>query len=383
MNHAIDRNTLVKAIDTILPATAKVDVIEESTMFCFRSGTINAFDSGFMAASAKIDTDIEGMVQAKEFVKLIKSSKGHFIKMDIVGDRFNFKSDDGMKGSLRGYPNTEYHDSINLWDSSIRWQQCPEELSEAIGLVSFNFSWGLTGIIVSGEHAAAMENDPIRVCRYRLPSPSPFDMALHATAPNIFRKLKGERLLGSAKFKLSHIHEGNSYKQDGVIFDYGDLRVWCSDAVYWGEKISCKELFPKITKAFDEGRIENLSVLSNNVKKIVDKIRLIAKLDRKVGIDYDEEMTVRFDTDGIYFECETEGGAIRENLPINTFRPLTPMTLTTIPAYFAQAAQQGGLMGVKVDENNDPYALYFKDDKLEYVISAIAPDDNSQEKEEK
>jgi hypothetical protein len=383
MNHAIDRRTLVKTIDTILPATAKVDVIEECTRFCFRSGTINAYDSGFMAASMKIDTDIEGMVQAKEFVKLIKSSKGHFVEMDIVGDKFNFESDDGMKGSLRGYPNTAYHDSINLWDSSIRWQQCPEELSEAIWLVSFNASLRLTGIIVSDGYVAATENQRNRLCRYKLSSPSPFDMALHSAAPEIFSKLKGERLLGSAKFKLSHTHEGDSYKQDGTIFDYGDLRVWCSDADYRGEKISHKKLFPKINKAFEEGKIVNLSVLPNSVKKIIDKIRLIAKLDRKVGVDYDEEMTVRFDTDRIYFECETEGGAIREDLPINTFRPLKPMTLIAIPAYFAQAAQQGGLMGVKVDENNDPYALYFKDDKLEYVISAIAPDDNSQEKEEK
>jgi len=383
MNHAMDRNKLVKAIDTILPATAKVDVIEESTMFSFRSGTINAYDGGFRAASAKIDTDIEGMVRAKDFVKLIKSSKGHFVKMDIVGDRFNFESDDGMGGFLCGYPNTEYHKSINLWESNIQWQQCPEELTEAIWLVSFNFSWGLIGIIVSGEHVAAMENDRIRLRRYRLPSPAPFDMSLHATAPNIFGKLKGERLLGAAKFKLSHIHEGDSYEQDGVIFDYGDLRVWCSEAIYWGKKISCKELFPKITKALEEGRIENLSVLPNNVKKILDEIRVIAKLDRNVAVDCDEEMTVRFDKDRIYIECETEGGAIRENLPIKTFRPLTLMTLTTIPAYFAQAAQQGGLMGVKIDENNDPYALYFKDDKLEHLVGASVRDNNNQEKEEK
>lgn len=386
MNHAIDRKTLVKTIDTILPATAKVDVIEESTMFCFRSGTINAYDGGSMAASVKIDTDIEGMVPAKDFVKLIKSSKGHFVEMEIVGDSFNFESDDGMNGSLKCFQNPEYHESVNLWDSNIQWQPCSEELSEAIWLVSFNASMGLLGIFASGNYVVSIQRDHSRVCRYRLSSPVPFDIELIAHSPELFIKLRNNKLLKVAKLRLPCSLKDGGSELEGYAFDYGNLRIWChvaKDFLNPDKKDFCEEVFPKINKAFEEGKIENLAVLPNSVKKIVDPIRVIAQLDRKVAVDYDEEMTVRFDTDGIYFECETEGGAIRENLPINTFRPLTPMTLTTIPSYFAQAPQQGGLMGVKVDENNDPYALYFKDDKLEYVISAIAADDKSQEKEEK
>jgi hypothetical protein len=385
MNHAIDRNTLVKVIDTILPATGRVPITEEWSVFYIRPGTINANDGGFAAASAKIDTDIEGLVPANDFVKLIKSSKGRFVEMNFSGDRLNYQFEDGMKGSLNCFQCTEYHESIDLWDSNIQWHSCPEELSEAIWLVSFNASRDLLGIFVSADYVVSIQRDHYRACRYKLSSPAPFDMELIATSPELFKNLRNKKLLKVAKLRLAFSPKDGDSELEGYAFDYGDLRIWChvaKDFAFPDKKIICGKEFPKINRAFSKGRMENLFVLPQEIKKVIERAMVIAKLDKKAYLDYERSIIIRTEKDIITFQCDTEGGTFYEELSIKTFSPIVPMSLITIPAYFAQAAKQGGLMGIKVDENNTPFALYFKDEKLEHFIDTLAPD-NNQEKEEK
>ncbi|MDB4442247.1 hypothetical protein N9219_02380 [bacterium] len=375
LNHPIDRKVLVKVVDTLLGAIARNSYFKELVMFCIRSGTINAYDGGFVAASAKIDTDIEGLVPANDFVKLVKSSNGRFVDMNFSGDRLDLQFDDGMKISLNGSQNTEYHERFNLWDSSIQWHACPEELSNAIWQASYNASSSLLGIFASGDYVVAMEHSRDRACRYKLPSPVPFLIGLNAAAPILFDKLRNLRLLRVAKFQISYSTEDGVRHNDGYAFDYGDLRVWCCDAYYPHGYSDWEKVPIEINDRFSKGGMENLFVLPNGVKKIISKIRVITRLDKKAIMDIDESFTISIEEGKIIFSGATEGGTIHEELSIDTFRPLVPMTLITVPSYLAVAAKKGGLLGVKLDENNTPFAIYLKDDKLEHLIGLINPED--------
>jgi hypothetical protein len=196
-------------------------------------------------------------------------------------------------------------------------------------------------------------SDEYLISRCRLPSSAPFDLGVHHSIRDVFDRLKNKKLLRIAEHPFPH--GGNAIK--GVVFDFGDIRVL-------GREQGSQDLVPLISKEF-EIPVEALVKLPRQIKKTVELIRKIAKKGK--DIPSDESMVVTLEKNRLVLECENEGRRIRRDVPIETYRPLRPISFTTVPLYFKEAATASGMLGYKKDSKNG-YVAYFRNRTSEHLV---------------
>lgn len=152
------KRPLIEVFTSLFPAVSKRDIIEALAMFSIRAGTVTAFDSESMAASAKVNVSFEALVPAHHIMDSLELSENpDFMFSNGVltllsnGDPLDHIS---CPLSIGKFPN------INLWDSKIEFQECTDEIIEAICLVSREASTDMTnpdpiGVHVSGHYVGA------------------------------------------------------------------------------------------------------------------------------------------------------------------------------------------------------------------------------------
>jgi hypothetical protein len=217
-----NKQALSKEIgDVSLPGTGNI---------CYRAGTVNSFREGLAVSRQsrigflEMVLDIDSLRKSfrlgtQEYIRVKKGKLGIVVKL-WPRNRI-----------LLYWKPVDYFPKFDLWDPGIEFHRCPSNLVEGIiyieALMPFDDmdSWVYQGYHVDGNYVCEVDYDTCS--RFRLQSSVPFRMTL---APMGLKRL-GPRL------KNRKLREVATYVVDdvgpGVIFDFGDLRIWNADLFHY------------------------------------------------------------------------------------------------------------------------------------------------------
>jgi hypothetical protein len=210
----VKRAALAKEIDIVtIPGADKV---------YFRSGTINSCAKGLAVSLKSKINFFEGPMRTFLLKDCFKNRGNDYIRMGMYKGCLSFRlwHRPGNEIVLFGPP--DYLQEFDLWDPKIEWRRCPEDLLEGIAYIENSLGKGAAGsddrIHIDGNYVGRV-GDTSR-SRLKLLYRVPFSMILPPAGIGRMRsRLKGKRLRRIAKYVI--LEEG-----PGVIFDYGDLRIW-------------------------------------------------------------------------------------------------------------------------------------------------------------
>jgi hypothetical protein len=191
--------------------------------------------------------------------------------------------------------------------------------------------------------------DSYRVCRYRLPSPVLFDFVINRQSVEVLKWFEKERLLGVARVK-------DKMECDGVVFDFGNARVFCQ----------CLEDTWSLEKMEERGEFVgfyNLVRLPEAAKQTVQRIVEVSREDKRNRDDPFMEMGIG--EGKIYFKYGSENIGISEEHSLEMYKPLPFAHFIVPPHYIDLILMRAQWMGYKAGVNR----LYFKDEKCEYVVA--------------
>jgi len=158
---------------------------------------------------------------------------------------------------------------LDLWDRQIKWLDCPSELIAGIEMVrpfaALRDSNPVLRSVQIGSMFVVGANN-FSLCRYKLPSSVPFAFNLPSYSSKPLLEFKGERQLRIARHHISNT------AGDGVLFDFGNLRV-CS------RMVDGQQLIDKVNEYFNN--YDNLTELIQVPLKVNKMLRRAIKATKK------------------------------------------------------------------------------------------------------
>lgn len=364
------RTDRLKSFTDLIPTFHMLD----QEKYCFRSGTINTWESGmFMSSKTEIDF-FEGYMPCHILKELISRCDDGYMEVGPYQDDLMFRLRGNVKSHIYTFPLTEsYFPHIDLWDSSIEWRDCPIGLVKGIMSVAFlakKQKKDLPGIVVTGQYILASTS--YQFCRYRLDSPVPFDMLFcPGGILKVLSKLRNRRNLRVARY------DGNPHlKRRGIVFDFGDTRIFYSDdqenfnirAAL--ESIEVKHSIIYMNKVIDTGG-EHLFELTENKDILNDFNRLMKKWG-----EHDGTLRLKIQTDKLHIFLKIPGKLkAKAKIPVVTHSDIPTGSFEVDRECFSDVAPKAGLMGFREfprqpEHSEQHYLLYFKDGKYETIFQA-------------
>jgi hypothetical protein len=380
----INRESLINEIDTVTrPGTEKI---------CFRSGTFNSLTKGLAVSLKSKISFFDRVIDGIGIRDCLKPEKRDYIRVK-AGDRsliFKLRPEH----RLELYDEPQHFPEFDFWNQKIKWYRCPENLVEGIAYIEnsrVNEAIGSdkkisTGIHVDGNYVGRA--DQTSYSRYRLRFPAPFSMILSPEGIGRMRsKLKNKPLCRVARYVIPK--EGK-----GVIFDYGNLRVWNAELEpepdeyselrdfmrrtpkgaierefqesvrsardYPPSKPWWENLIPLINKMFDF-RIDSLMELPEDVRR---NLRYIKRTT-------DEKVTwVKIGRDDINFTWVLQGNKYKAQIPDINPHPWPTISFEINLFAFERLVRRGTYLGFKNPDSpiKDYWVAYLKDPQGEHLV---------------
>jgi len=378
---------------TALAKEIREGIVPGADEVCFRRGTVNSWTGG-LAISRNTRLDFfEGGIDTDIIKRVVQEVAGRYVRLA------------SGKGSLILKLRPSHHTEIykkeieffidfNLWDRNIDWQQCPQDLVEGIAFIEnsrINGAVGsderiFAGIHIDGNYVGRL--DGTSCSRFRLRFPVPFSMILSPAGIGRMRfKLKDKQLSRVARYVIPDIGPG-------VIFDYGNLRVWNADLEPEQDRYSDlrdfvgrkpkneieKEMQESLRSARDwpppQPRWENLILLINkyfdfridNLMEPPEDVRPILQLIKR---NADKEITwVKFGRDKIKFSWFSEGHIPDATIPAAEPHSRQPISFGINLFDFERLIRRGTYLGFENPDSpgKDYGFLYLKDRQGEHLI---------------
>ena len=213
-----NKQALAKEIgDVSLPGISNI---------CYRAGTVNSFREGLAVSRQSRIGFLEMVLDVDSLKKWFKLGTHEYIRVKKGKLGIVVKLWPRNRGLLYWKP-IDYFPKFDLWDPRIEFHRCPSNLVEGIiyieALMPFDDDDSLVyqGIHVDGNYVCRVDYDTCS--RFRLQSIVPFRMTLASMGlKRLGPRLKNRKLLGVATYVFDDVGPG-------VIFDFGDLRIWNAD----------------------------------------------------------------------------------------------------------------------------------------------------------
>jgi hypothetical protein len=260
----INKRGLAKEIDDVK--------LRGSKLVAYRGGKVNAFRKGLaISASSKIDF-FQGILETWRLEKLFRHGETDFVRVRASEAGLTVKFRPGNITSLYTKPFVgEYFPDFDFWDPHLEWHQCPDNLVDGITYIEGILAKESKKIKKSDHFGIHVEenyvgrHDRYSVSRFRLRTAVPFSMILKPVGlRQLGLRLKSRRLQRVAYCTIPDMGKG-------VLFDYGNLRVWNAALEHEG-----RNLVPEVNTGFDF-RIDNFFKLPPDILFALELIKLMFK----------------------------------------------------------------------------------------------------------
>lgn len=125
----INKQTLIKALETVKPGLASKEMIEQTTSFCFKDGKVITYNDEISISCPVEGLDLEGAISAEELYKLLSKIKKDEIDLEIEENEILIKS-----GRMKAYLTLQDEIKLPLEEISgkKKWKDLPKRFSEAL-----------------------------------------------------------------------------------------------------------------------------------------------------------------------------------------------------------------------------------------------------------
>jgi hypothetical protein len=189
----------------------------------YRSGTVNSLNEG-LAVSLRSRIDFcQWVMYAPRFKKCFTLGNEEYIRIKSSRAGIVVKPRLQTRIELYGKP-IDNLPQFDLWDPKLEFHRCPDNLVEGIAYIEGLMdrfdqedSLDYQGIHVHEDYVIRF--DYFTGSRFKLRSKSPFNMIFYPMGvKRLAPRLKTRKLRGVARYEAEI--------GTGVIFDFGDLRIW-------------------------------------------------------------------------------------------------------------------------------------------------------------
>ena len=165
----INREELLKQLESVMPGLSSKEIIEQSSCFIFKAGTINTYNDE-IACSIKTLLKIEGAVSAVPFISILRKLKED--ELEISENDSNSQLLIRAKQKRSGI-NMEQDIllPIEAVDKPKKWKKLPDNFADAIAIVqpcagTNDHQFAMTCVHISSKFIEACDNH--QVSRFRI-----------------------------------------------------------------------------------------------------------------------------------------------------------------------------------------------------------------------
>jgi DNA polymerase III sliding clamp (beta) subunit (PCNA family) len=333
----VNRHDLLKALELVTLAVGKKDLLGMDGL-CLKQKTIRAYN-GWIAVSAKIDTDFEGVIPGRGLKKFLSTLEiGEEIRLIADGNTMTIKSGSQQVECERRY--THEFPDLPIWRDDVLWRSCHQKVLD--GIDRAKFACDKTGAVqISGGYVYVA--GLYLICRYKLPDPAPFEMVLPTRSVRVLSKFKNNKLRRVARY------------QDHVIFDFGYFRAF--------------SLAKSRIGIFEVGHFFEPFQNRPDLIRLPDEVvGAISRARRALRDDEHPALKVSIKGEIICFKYAKEEELFKLEEPCPK-----PINFFVNPKYLVETVKRTKLMGFRSQDHE----LYFKGEKSEYLLQMLV---NQEEK---
>ena len=169
----VDRKHLLEVLQTVQPGLAGKEIIELSTSFIFMEGRVLTYNDK-VSISRPIDVDFEGVVVAKEFVKLLEKLKDEEVDISIDKAHLIVKGKKNKAG-INIEKSTNIDEILDVLGKVKKWSALPATFVEGLSYCLSSVGKDMTRALLTCIHCNGnkmMSSDDVRI--------TVFDLGEHA-----------------------------------------------------------------------------------------------------------------------------------------------------------------------------------------------------------
>lgn len=285
----INKQNLLIALEIVKPGLASKELIEQSTSFCFISGSVVTYNDRISVSCPVEDLELEGAVNATELYAYIKKVKQDEITAEIEDSEILLKAGRSKVGLT-------LHEEIVLPVKEIgeikKWKKLPDDFAAGLHLTMGSCSRNMSDPVLTCVHINKDRlegSDNMRISDYTLISKVPVKAFL----------LPADTCAQVVKMVPSEIAAGEGWvhfrsPQNGAV-------------------LSCRifeEEYPDVKQFLD---VEGIDItFPKNLPKLIDKAGIFSKRDHTL----DETIEIKIESNKLFVSSKSDSGWFKESVRI-------------------------------------------------------------------
>ena len=217
----LNREDLLKELESVLPGLSAREIIEQSSCFVFKDGRVCTYNDEVACSQKSLLTnEVEGAVQALPLIAILRKLPEEEIEVTARDDELYIKGKSHRRAGIR--MEQEVLLPIKTVDIPKKWKNLPEDFSDAIHLVQSCASSNERNFVMTCIH---IHPDWVEACdNYQA---ARFKIKTDISKPILIRKTSLECIVDLGMTKFSKTKNWVHFKNpSGLVLS---CRIWTDD----------------------------------------------------------------------------------------------------------------------------------------------------------